>query len=163
MGHEDRVQTEKLQIKYQGGRIIPATFFIYDEGSSNLNVYVGEDEMIHFTDWSGADSVLPFSKGGTAPILLMTRNSSGNGNIFSYALPAGYKYFIVWANHNQAYTMYYSVGNMSLVKESRSSLSIFIFSSDTTDGTAKTVSIRTWYNDSGPFSYFHAFAIFQYT
>ena len=31
-----------------------------DDGASNLNVYVGADEKIHFTNWAGADSVLPF-------------------------------------------------------------------------------------------------------
>ena len=37
-----------------------------DEGSSNLNVYVSEDDgLIHFTNWAGADSALPFSSGAT--------------------------------------------------------------------------------------------------
>ena len=34
---------------------------LYDD-CSNINVYVGEDGNIHFTDKDGADSVLPFSK-----------------------------------------------------------------------------------------------------
>lgn len=34
----------------------------------NINVYVGDDGKIHFTDWAGADSVLPFS-GGKANLI----------------------------------------------------------------------------------------------
>ena len=39
--------------------------FLYFKNSnlSNVNIYVGDDEKLHFVDSEGADSVLPFNKG----------------------------------------------------------------------------------------------------
>ena len=34
-----------------------------NSNGTNVKTYVGDDGLIHFTDWTGADSVLPFSKG----------------------------------------------------------------------------------------------------
>lgn len=49
-----------------------------DEGSSNLNVYVDDtDGLIHFTNWAGADSALPFSP--TPIISVITVGSLGGG------------------------------------------------------------------------------------
>ena len=47
--------------------------------TSKINVYVGDDEKIHFVDRTGADSVLPFNKGrGTYSITARVRSQGGN-------------------------------------------------------------------------------------
>ena len=38
-------------------------FIQLNNNLSNINVYVGEDEKLHFVDSTGADSALPFSSG----------------------------------------------------------------------------------------------------
>ena len=36
-----------------------------NSNGTNVKTYVGTDGKIHFIDWTGADTVLNFSKGGT--------------------------------------------------------------------------------------------------
>ena len=64
------------------------SFFCYsilNDDTSNINVYVGEDGQIHFTDITGADSVLPFKTGsnnftiyGTLSAWTQWRDNSGS-------------------------------------------------------------------------------------
>ena len=69
-----------------------------DDGASNLNVYVGDDEKIHFTDWTGADTALNFSSGGgdyriTISIYVVMAKSgsisSNNTQIWKYEIHDG--------------------------------------------------------------------------
>ena len=59
-----------------------------NSNGQNLNVYVGDDEKIHFTDWSGADSVLNFSSGISIEYL-------GEGTSFDVSNYSGYQNFTV--------------------------------------------------------------------
>ena len=43
-------------------------FYNYSDDTSKIKTYVGEDGQIHFTDVTGADSVLPFSKGNVGTL-----------------------------------------------------------------------------------------------
>lgn len=60
--------------------------FNLDDGASNLNVYVGSDGLIHFTDWTGADSALPFSS-GISIANSKTATITSTGNSYSFSLP----------------------------------------------------------------------------
>ncbi len=48
-----------------------------NDDTSNINIYVGEDGKLHFTDKDGADSVLNFSKGKTVTKYSYTGCTSG--------------------------------------------------------------------------------------
>ena len=61
---------------------------------SNIKVYVGTDEKLHFVDATGADSVLPFSSGytGTIQRTSTATNWTGTGGYnksFSFTFPVG--------------------------------------------------------------------------
>lgn len=69
---------------------------------SNINVYVGEDEKLHFVDSAGADTVIPFSSGFSKLSTIITKNSWDWGSQtrtinHTVTLPVGYEYFIVYA------------------------------------------------------------------
>ncbi len=70
-------------------------FFVsepYDDGASNLNVYVGDDEKIHFTNWAGADSALPFS-GKTTHTETYTGTAAQLGTSVDMGVDHTYRYF----------------------------------------------------------------------
>ena len=50
----------------------------YLDDTSKIKTYVGEDGQIHFTDVTGADSVLPFSKGTETYIYKLGTGTSYN-------------------------------------------------------------------------------------
>ena len=63
-----------------------------DDGASNLNVYVGDDEKIHFTNWAGADTVLPFS-GKTTHTETYTGTAAQLGTSVDMGADHTYRYF----------------------------------------------------------------------
>lgn len=58
---------------------------------SNIKTYVGQDEMLHFRDATGADSVLPFSSGGD----LENENFTLVGETGSFTAAVAGSYFII--------------------------------------------------------------------
>ncbi len=50
-----------------------------DDKGAQMSVYKGEDGNLHFRDWTGADTVIPFSGGGTAKI-----NITASGDIHDH-------------------------------------------------------------------------------
>lgn len=52
---------------------------------SNINVYVGSDQKLHFVDHAGADSVLPFSSGKDTITFLFVGNYVGWVNYYKDA------------------------------------------------------------------------------
>ena len=75
------------------------SFFCYsilNDDTSNINVYVGEDGQIHFTDVTGADSVLPFSSGSggnytSSDFIVALQTGSYNG---TYTCPVKGLYLV---------------------------------------------------------------------
>ena len=49
---------------------------------TNINVYVGDDEKIHFTDSAGADTVLPFSKGTNTMVQAFSSVNNSHSNMY---------------------------------------------------------------------------------
>ena len=49
-----------------------------NSNGTNVKTYVGSDGLLHFTDWTGADSVLNFSSGGTTCKLSLTLSGSAS-------------------------------------------------------------------------------------
>lgn len=50
-----------------------------DDKGAQISVYKGTDGSLHFRDWTGADTVIPFSRGGTAKI-----NITASGDIYDH-------------------------------------------------------------------------------
>lgn len=88
---------------------ITSTEAIYDSNGnslddilSNIKIYVGEDDKLHFVDFTGADSVLPFNKGeggGTTiigPILPVFYKESSNDNAFTITAKSSYGTEFPW-------------------------------------------------------------------
>lgn len=50
-----------------------------DDKGAQMSVYKGEDGNLHFRDWTGADTVIPFSGGGTGKI-----NITASGDIHDH-------------------------------------------------------------------------------
>ena len=65
---------------------------------TNINVYVGDDEKIHFTDSAGADTVLPFSKGTNTMVQAFSSINNSHSNM--YGSGVGY------ISNNRIYTNY---------------------------------------------------------
>lgn len=105
-------------------------FFYYEKGLSNdlkkVNVYVGEDKKLHFTDSEGADSVIPFNamasgefkantdakkiNCGFRPKLLVIYNSNtGRGDLLLYEASLIDKAFVGY--HNSLTHLHYFNGN----------------------------------------------------
>ena len=51
-----------------------------NDDTSNINVYVGDDEKIHFVNKDGADTVIPFSKG--SEIYTITGNFTTSPSVY---------------------------------------------------------------------------------
>ena len=65
---------------------------------TNVKTYVGSDGLLHFTDWSGADSVLNFSKGasqGTMSLTLSGSASAKKSNVTGTASISGTTNFLI--------------------------------------------------------------------
>lgn len=79
---------------------------------SNIKTYVGSDSKLHFTDATGADSVLPF-KSSIVPTYY-TRGSGAHSS-WSYTLPAG-KFLFIAACGSSWYATHTATGGTELTK-----------------------------------------------
>ena len=56
-----------------------------NSNGSNIKTYVSEEDgLLHFTDWTGADSVLPFNKGSNISKINMRLRGCGGPSSSNY-------------------------------------------------------------------------------
>lgn len=122
-------------------------FNTFDDGASNLNVYVDEaDGLIHFTNWAGADSALPFSKGlvGECKTILANYTNTSKGattvDFSTYGIKkvSAVLFILIW---NSAFVYAYNnITQSSILNASYgyiSRVNDFTFTFGNTDSTAK--------------------------